>query len=61
MNITYKQYPPTLAATVRIVVQKRAEIQERLEKLVEELPPEQIAGPRFCIFNFIIKILKYFY
>ena len=53
MNITYKQYPPTLAATVRIVAQKRAEIQERLEKLVEELPPEQIAGPPFCIFNFI--------
>ena len=56
MNIIYKHYPPTLAVTVRQTVQKRAEIQARLADLAQKIPAEQIAGPPFCIFNFITSV-----
>jgi effector-binding domain-containing protein len=56
MEIKYKRYEPTLAATSRLVIQKRAEIQEWVEKLTPEIPKEEIAGPPFCIFNFITSV-----
>ena len=56
MSIKYKQYPPTLAATMRRVVQKRAEIKTALDILALEIPADKVAGPPFCIFNFITSV-----
>ena len=56
MSIVYKEYAPTLAATVRLVVQDRAEIQAQLEKLGQEIPADKTAGAPFCIFHFITSV-----
>ena len=56
MNIKYKQYPRTHVVTVRCVVQKRAEITTILRDLAQKIPADQIAGPPFCIFNFITSV-----
>ncbi len=56
--ITHKPFPRTLAATNRTVVQKRAEIQARLDELAQAIPARQVAGPPFCIFNFITSVTE---
>jgi effector-binding domain-containing protein len=58
--IAHKHIPPTLAATYRTVVQKRAEIRARLDELAPDIPAAQIAGPPFCIFNFITSVAEGF-
>jgi effector-binding domain-containing protein len=56
MEIQHKQFPATLAITMRQNVQKRAEIHTALADLACKIPTEQIAGPPFCIFNFITSV-----
>ncbi len=58
MDIIYKQYQPTLAATLRQTVQQRAEIKTALDELALQIPAEQIAGAPFCIFNFITSVAE---
>lgn len=56
MDITYKQYQPTLAATLRRTIHRRVEIKTALDELAQEIPADQVAGPPFCIFNFITSV-----
>ena len=60
MRIVYKKIEGHLAATVQLTVKQRTEIQEELGKLAQEIPSARIAGPPFCIFNFITSVTEGF-
>jgi len=60
MGIKYKQTKETLAITVRRSIQQRTEIRIALDDLAQKIPPEQVAGPPFCIFNFITSVKEGF-
>jgi len=56
MDIQHKKLKQTLVATVRRTVKQRAEIQDVLSELAQEIPKEHIAGAPFCIFQFVTSV-----
>lgn len=58
MRIAHKHIKPILAATTRLVIHKRLDIQQRLSELAREVPDAIVAGPPFCVFNFISSVVN---
>lgn len=58
MVIEYKQYPAQLAAVECRTIRERNEIQVALGELARLIPAQQVAGPPFCIFNFITSVTE---
>ena len=53
MKIDYRRIADATAVTTRVIVQNRAEIHDRLDRLRATLPAGSVAGPAICTFNFI--------
>jgi len=53
LGIERKNLPETLVATTRLNAKSRAEMRAALTALAERIPAGAIAGPAFCIFQFI--------
>jgi len=53
LGIEHKHIPEMLAATIHLNLKARAELRDILRELAEHIPPEHIAGPAFCTFQFI--------
>jgi effector-binding domain-containing protein len=52
----HKKLEETLVATVRLTLKQRAAIKDVLAGLAQEIPRETIAGPPFCIFQFVSSV-----
>ena len=53
LEIEHKTLPATLVATTRLNAKNRAELRAALTNLAGRLPTGSIAGPAFCLFQFI--------
>jgi effector-binding domain-containing protein len=53
LGIRYEKLPDTLVATTRFNPKERADLGAALETLAGRIPAESVAGPAFCIFQFI--------
>ncbi|MDY7075460.1 MAG: hypothetical protein SXV54_00920 [Chloroflexota bacterium] len=56
LGIEYEQVAETLAATIRINLKSRQDLPTILNELAKRIPREQIAGPPFCIIQFVTSI-----
>jgi len=56
MGIEHKQLGEALVATVRANPQNRDELRAILDELRQHIPEESIAGPPFCVFQFVTSI-----
>jgi effector-binding domain-containing protein len=56
LGIQHKRIEETLAATVRVVLEKRADLPAILDELRRHIPQEVIAGPPVCIFQFVTSV-----
>lgn len=55
-GIEHRRYGETLVATSRFTIQKRAELPAALERLLQDVPGEAIAGPAFLILHFVSSV-----
>jgi effector-binding domain-containing protein len=53
LGIEHKAIEDSLVATIRANVKKREELFPIIDRLAQGIPPEYVAGPAFCIFQFI--------
>jgi effector-binding domain-containing protein len=53
LSIEHKTLPATLVATTQLNVKGRADLRAALTRLAEHIPAGAIAGPAFCLFQFI--------
>jgi len=53
LGIEHKTFGDTLIASVRVNVQSRDEIFAIVDQLAQAIPSQYVAGPPFCIFQFI--------
>jgi len=56
LGIEYKQLTQTRAATMRVTLKSRQELPARLNELAGHIPQTHIAGPPFCIIQFITSV-----
>jgi effector-binding domain-containing protein len=57
-GIEYKRCEETLVATTRFILKERRDLPGILDKLAQEIPPETIAGPPFCILQFVSSVTE---
>lgn len=55
-GITYKQYAEERIASMRTVIERRADIPDILKKIAENIPQQMISGPPFCIFQYVTSV-----
>jgi effector-binding domain-containing protein len=53
LGIHYEKLPDTLVATTRFNAKERADLGAALQALAGRIPADSLAGPAFCIFQFI--------
>jgi effector-binding domain-containing protein len=59
-SIQHKKFAPTLVASTRFNLKKREEMRAVLDELTQAIPSAHIAGPAFCIFQFISSVSEGF-
>ncbi|MCP4543696.1 MAG: hypothetical protein GY832_41815 [Chloroflexi bacterium] len=55
-GIEHKKLDDTLVATKRFNLKDRKDMHRVLNELTQSIPPEYIAGPAFCIFQFVTSV-----
>ena len=60
LGIEHKRLDDTLVATVRLNLQERKELRAILDRLTQDISREYIAGPPFCIFQFVTSVTEGF-
>ena len=56
LGIEHKRVEETLAATVRVVLEKRADLPAILAELRQRIQQEAIAGPPVCVIQFVTSV-----
>ena len=56
--VEHKSLPPTLAVTTRTALHSRQEIRAALAQMQADIPPDQIAGPPICTFQFVTSVTE---
>ncbi len=59
-DIRHKRVDDTLAATARLNLKNRDELYAALEDVERQVPEELVAGPAFCIFQFVTSVKEGF-
>ncbi len=57
-GIEHKHIPETQVASARFCLQKRADLPALFKEVAQHIPQEHIAGPPFCIFQFITSVTE---
>jgi effector-binding domain-containing protein len=59
-GIEYKRLDDTLVATMRLDLREHQELRKVLEEMAQSIPQEYIAGPAFCVFQFVTSVQEGF-
>lgn len=60
LGIEHKKLNDTLIASIRLNIKERKELQAIFHKLIQNIPTENITGPGFCIYHYIISVKEGF-
>ncbi len=58
LGITHQRFEKTLVATVRVNLKQREDLPALLTALRQDLPPDAVAGPAFCILQFVSSVTE---
>ena len=58
LGIEYKRLDSTLVATTRLNLKERQDLHRVLKELTQSILQEYIAGPAFCIFQFVASVTE---
>lgn len=60
LGIEYKRLNDTLVATMRLDLGEHQELRRVLQEMAQSIPHEYIAGPAFCVFQFVTSVQEGF-